>query len=137
MTGYLRDMEVPERYADVMFSTPSNQAVFIPYTEMRDKIAGYPMATEEWLMAKCRVSSTGQNQAVLDKLSGKIDTNKFEEWATQQDARIDCILKALEDKRRKIYYDTHALNTGELAEPSPKERGEKHEDRSNQLGGQK
>ncbi|MBU3887636.1 hypothetical protein [Methylosinus sp. KRF6] len=57
---YLHEMGVPDRYANVMFSTPSNAAVLVPQNEMLDYIAGYPIDVEEWLMAQCQTTTTGQ-----------------------------------------------------------------------------
>jgi hypothetical protein len=99
VSSYLREMEVPDDYATIMFSTPSNNAIYIDYNSMRDRIAGYPAAIDEWLMAKCKVSSFGQEQARFDALNDGSHEKALEEIEQQRRARNLCISNALEGKR--------------------------------------
>lgn len=99
VASYLREMEIPEDYATRMFATPSDSAIHIDYEAMRDRIAGYPAAIDEWLMAKCGVSSFSQDQARFDALSDAHDEMALREFERQSLARRECTSIALQSKR--------------------------------------
>ena len=104
---YLREMGVPDRYANILFSTPSNTAVHVPLSDMRNAFAGYPPEVEEWLMAKCQTISTGQAEQRFAEESAR--------EATRQGYRIEdslainthvmrgiCVDDALKSKRAAV-----------------------------------
>lgn len=101
VTKYLQDMEVPDRFINAMLSTPSNRIVVPTYDEMRDELAGYPQAIDEWLMAKCDILSFAQNEARFDELLDKNDQRTLGEFKMQEKLRNDCIFDALSPKREE------------------------------------
>ena len=98
--SYLRQMEIPREFVDTMFATPSNRAVPIDHDAMRDRVAGYPSAIEEWLMAKCHITTFGQNAAQLEAvISADRGPEFLKEYERQDRARSACIEAALNPKR--------------------------------------
>jgi hypothetical protein len=100
---YLKEMEVPDRFIDAMLSTPSNRTIVPPYEGMRDEIAGYPQAIDEWLMVKCKTLSFAQNRAMLDGLIERHDWNSLEEFKNQNSVRNRCVWGALSPKRDEAF----------------------------------
>ncbi len=98
--AYLRRMEVPRDYVETMFATPSNSAVPIDHDAMRDRIAGYPSAIEEWLMAQCRITTFGQNMAQFEAENAAGGGPEFlADFQRRDKARNACIEGALDPKR--------------------------------------
>jgi hypothetical protein len=98
--AYLRRMEIPSEYVETMFATPSNMGVPIEHAAMRDRVAGYPKAIEEWLMAKCQTNTYGQNIAAMEAgIFGGGGENFFKGWSRRDRARDACERSALSAKR--------------------------------------
>lgn len=106
VSDYLARMEIPREYVETMFSTPSNMGVPIEHSAMRDRIAGYPSAIQEWLMAKCRTTTYGQNIAAIEAgILGGGGDKFFNEWSRQDKARNACEEDALSAKRNAAAWD--------------------------------
>lgn len=100
---YLKEMEVPDHFVNTMLSTPSDRVIVPSYEAMRDEIAGYPQALDEWLMAKCKTLSFAQNEAAEDEMIERHDRNGLEEFRNQNRVRYRCILDALSPKREEAF----------------------------------
>lgn len=104
---YLREMGIPDRYANIVFSTPSNAAAHVPLNDMRHAFAGYPPEVEEWLMAKCQTITTGQADRQLAEESARDGHGgAIENLAIKRSViRGMCINDALKLKREAVRND--------------------------------
>ena len=104
---YLREMGVPDRYANILFSTPSNIAAHVPLNDMQNVFSGYPPEVEEWLMAKCHTITTGQDEQRLADNSAREATKggyRIEDSLAIKASlmRDICVYEALKSKRAAV-----------------------------------
>ena len=58
--AYLKEMSIPLKYADVMFSIPKDQVRWITNAEYQADFAGIVPELKEWLRARCDNRTDGE-----------------------------------------------------------------------------
>ncbi len=85
---YLKEMGVPAKYADLMFSIPKDQVRFINEDDFQSDFEGYIPELRDWLDAKCN-NLTDVERVARDAIWGK---RKRHEKLTEDDERADRML---------------------------------------------
>jgi hypothetical protein len=112
---YLKEMGVPAKYADLMFSIPKDQVRFIDEDDFKSDFEGYIPELRDWLEAKC--NKLTDVEKVVDKgIQVKIDRK---EKLTQEDERMkemlwekhiqqdECQAEALSNLRKDAWKQFH------------------------------
>jgi hypothetical protein len=96
--SYLKEMGVPAKYADLMFSIPKDHIRFINYDDFQRDFEGYIPELRDWLDAKCnkltdveKIASKGIGAKKRRNL-GRLARGMAEEKLTVDEERMDQIL---------------------------------------------
>jgi hypothetical protein len=54
---YLEDMNVPDKYVDLMYSVPPNEVRWISENEFESDIGGFVPDAKRWLSSKCNLQA--------------------------------------------------------------------------------
>jgi hypothetical protein len=54
---YLDDMNVPDKYVDLMYSVPPNEVRWISQSEFESDIEGFVPDAKRWLSSKCNLQT--------------------------------------------------------------------------------
>jgi hypothetical protein len=113
---YLKEMGVPAKYADLMFSIPKGQVRFINEDDFNSDFEGYIPEIQDWLEAKCnnltdidKVASKGieEKRRHREKLSE--DEQRAERMLSEKSTqRGDCRFQSLLKLREEAWKQFHA-----------------------------
>ena len=83
---YLKEMDVPAKYSDLMFSTPSSQMRWITTSEFRDDFEGFVPSLRDWMNAKC------DSRTDIEKLAQQMLGNKSHVQMTDKERQLSDLL---------------------------------------------
>jgi hypothetical protein len=112
---YLREMSVPTKYVDLMFSTPKDQVRWITSDEYHADIAGTVPELDQWLKARCQTPPTELEKRLRKQLAtkarrGEQPTAGEVAGRTALDKKLEAEVKcesALIDKMREDAYNAY------------------------------
>jgi hypothetical protein len=95
--NYLREMSVPTKYADMMFSIPKDDIRWLSANEVDSDLAGFIPELRDWVDAKCD-SRTDIEKALTQTLEAKV---KSARTLSSEDNILHDMLEKKDTERRE------------------------------------
>jgi hypothetical protein len=106
---YLKDMDVPAKYADLLFSVPKDQVRWITGTEFGSDLRGFMPALKDWMDARCDKRTDAEKvmwEAFKDKNPREMTASEkqvSELLEKKQSEKEKCESKALSELQLEAY----------------------------------
>jgi len=92
--NYLKEMGVPTKYADVMFSTPKDKVRWVGNADFKADLEGVIPALRDWLAARCD-KRTDVEKAMWEKIA--TDRRPMGQYSAAERSIVDMMLKKMRE----------------------------------------